>query len=101
MISADVNGLLGREGWTVKNPAPGLICPALLFIPPGDSEVAAPPAAPIVDIRLDGDRLSIFKPKARFTRLVGVVTTSFLPEEPNPDPTPVEPPDPIPPPPSP
>ena len=99
MISAEVNGLLGRVGWTVKNPAPGLICPEPLP-PPGDNEFTpAPPATPIVDIRLDGDLLSIFNPKARLTRLVGVVTTSFLPENPNPepDPPPFDPPPPPPP----
>ena len=99
MISAEVNGRLGREGGTVKNPAPWLMCkeeppppPPTLPLPGEEGADLAPKAVPIVvDIRLEGDLLSIFNPKALLTRLVGVVTTSFLPKDPNPDPDPPPP----------
>jgi len=100
MISAEVNGRRGRAGGTVKNPAPGLKCPEplpMLPLLPGDEGAeTAPTTVPTVDIRLEGDRLSIFNPSARFTRLVGVVNTSFLPKDPNPEP--LDDPDPPPPP---
>lgn len=73
MISADVIGRLGLEGGTV-NDIPG---DPLLLDAFGDEGLDHPPFPAPDTILLDGDRFNIFNPSARFTRLVGVVTTPF------------------------
>lgn len=87
MISADVIGRLGLDGGTV-NDIPG---DPPLFDPFGEEGLDHPPFPAPDTILLDGDRLSIFSPSARFTRLVGVVTTP-LGFDPDPDPPPSPPP---------
>ena len=69
MISAEVIGRLGL--------ACGNVCDKGLLAPTGDDGVDDPPPLPPDTILLDGDRFIIFNPSARFTLLVGDITTWF------------------------
>lgn len=73
IISAEVIGRLGLPGGGTVNDMEGDDAPPLA---PGDDGFDPPL------IRLEGDRFIIFNPRARFTRLVGVVTTCPLPFDP-------------------
>ena len=86
IISADVIGRLGLEGGKV-NDIPG---EPPLFDAFGEEGLDHPPFPAPDAILLDGDRFSIFSPSARFTLLVGVVTTPFT-FDPDPDPLPSPP----------
>ncbi|PON94818.1 hypothetical protein TorRG33x02_093310 [Trema orientale] len=79
IISADVIGRLGLpSGGTVN----GIDGDAPALVDPGDDGFDPPPEPDT--ILLEGDRLIIFNPRARLTRLFGVVTTCPLGFDPGP-----------------
>ena len=79
IISADVSGLRGLPvTGTVANPRAGLV-PPCCGGPLDDTGAVPAPLLPTADILLVGDFFNIFSPRARFTRLVGDMTTTGPP----------------------